>query len=146
MPIDNVKSFYEWASCARDLKNVGVPLLCVNADDDPIVSELPYEEVEANGWVAMVVTRGGGHLGWFTGPDGKKRWCSTPVVEWLRALTEDVAWGAQKVQEEKDKTEHVDSEGFTRLVEGGHEYVGYRVLATGGDVNAKVDNGGFAGL
>jgi predicted alpha/beta-fold hydrolase len=59
-----------------------VPLLAVNAVDDPIVRALP-DDVGGNGWVALIVTSGGGHLGWFGGGNGVfgiQRWITQPVL------------------------------------------------------------------
>lgn len=89
-----------------------VPLLAINADDDPIVRVLPEEEIRRagragsgspgssegqkesgeGGNVVMVVTSGGGHLGWFSGREGKRRWISKPIKEWLRAVDEEIVW------------------------------------------------------
>ena len=89
-----MEDFYKWGSCTSDLLGVRVPLLCINADDDPIVNEIPDDEVRRNdgGWAALVVTKGGGHLGWFE-KDGKRRWIMKPTVQWLAAINEEVVWG-----------------------------------------------------
>jgi len=153
-PHASVEAFYTWASCATDLEGVRVPLLCINADDDPIVSELPFEEVHANegGWVAMVVTRGGGHLGWFE-KEGKRRWISKPIVEWVKALAEEVVWN----NEDDDAVDSVsrvrnlpndesrEEDGFVRLG-GEYTHVGYRVLSVGGDPGETAIPGALAGL
>lgn len=132
-----------WASCADDLAGVRVPLLCINADDDPIVSQLPFDEVQDNegGWVAMVITQGGGHLGWFE-KEAKRRWISKPVVEWMRALAEEVVWPKTpavkgEIREEED--------GFVRL-SGEDPHVGYRILSTGGDTGNTDIPGALKGL
>jgi hypothetical protein len=97
-PHPSVNDFYKWASCHNDIERVRVPLLAINSDDDPIVQEIPYDQVEKNegGWVALVVTKGGGHLGWFEGHDGKIRWINKPVIEWLRAMAEEVVWNEDR--------------------------------------------------
>jgi len=43
------------------------------------------------GWAALVVTKGGGHLGWFE-KDGKRRWIVKPIVQWLEAVNEEIVW------------------------------------------------------
>ncbi|KAI0640880.1 AB-hydrolase YheT [Trametes meyenii] len=87
--------FYRWASSHYVLSDVRVPLLAINADDDPIVRDLPTD-VGGNPLVSLVVTRGGGHLGWFASGVGMlrrrpcTRWVQKPVLEWLRAVGEDM--------------------------------------------------------
>ncbi|KAI0669118.1 AB-hydrolase YheT [Trametes maxima] len=87
--------FYRWASSHNVLSDVRVPLLAINADDDPIVRDLPTD-VGGNPLVSLVVTRGGGHLGWFASEGGmlhrrrRTRWVKKPVLEWLRAVGKDL--------------------------------------------------------
>jgi len=70
----------------------------------------------------MVTTRHGGHLGWFEG-NGKppQRWVRKPVVEWLKAVGEDL------VDVRKGKpAESYWKDGFIR--EKGCDAIGYKVL------------------
>jgi len=146
-PLPSVNDFYTWASCVNEIHNVRVPLLCLNADDDPIVveNELPYEEVrKANetgdgegGWVAMVVTRGGGHLGWFTG-EAKRRWISTPIAEWLRSLAEEVVWPESMAEVDRG-TPAVGSKGD-------EPHTAYQVLSVGKAPEDTSIPGAMAGL
>ena len=77
---------YYWAtSSIRRLGSVKIPLLLINAMDDPVVSEkgYPLEDIEKiNQNVIMIVTNAGGHLGWFTGLH-PKRWYLNPTIEFL---------------------------------------------------------------
>ena len=45
---------------------------CMQAEDDPIAPKtaIPYAALEANPRCTLVVTPGGGHLGWGAGPEG----------------------------------------------------------------------------
>ncbi|PCH35623.1 AB-hydrolase YheT [Wolfiporia cocos MD-104 SS10] len=92
-PFPSAQAYYVWASSHDRLSAVRVPLLALNTADDPIVQVLPVE-AGGNGFVAFAVTRKGGHLGWFQA--GKRRWFSKPVVEWLRAVGEDVVGNVRK--------------------------------------------------
>ncbi|KAI0655786.1 AB-hydrolase YheT [Cubamyces menziesii] len=95
-PFQSPGDFYRWASSHNVLSDVRVPLLAINADDDPIVRDLPVD-VGGNPLVSLVVTRGGGHLGWFASEEEgilkrrRTRWVKKPVLEWLRAVGEDLA-------------------------------------------------------
>ncbi|EJT96620.1 AB-hydrolase YheT [Dacryopinax primogenitus] len=91
-PFPSADAYYKWASCHRSLSSIRVPYLGVNADDDPIIMghKLPLEETQASSWCALAVTRGGGHLGWFTGGGSPpKRWIRTPILQFVRAAMED---------------------------------------------------------
>jgi len=158
-PYETVDDFYRWASCGVDggLNDIRVPLLCINADDDPIVSCLPISEIRfANspssppssttsspvpeegkgGWVAMIVTKGGGHLGWFDG-EAKRRWISKPLVQWVRACAEEVVWPSPSAGTGVEE----DALGFMRMK--GRSTAGYRVISEGGDAGLD-GNGGDA--
>ncbi|RLN98113.1 hypothetical protein BBJ28_00017264 [Nothophytophthora sp. Chile5] len=65
-----VDEFYLDGSCITRLPNVTVPLLCLNAEDDPIsiAACLPTkEQVEANPNVILCTTKSGGHLAFYEG-------------------------------------------------------------------------------
>ncbi|TYZ68641.1 hypothetical protein PybrP1_000429 [[Pythium] brassicae (nom. inval.)] len=62
----SVDHYYADSSSLKKLPGVRVPLLCVNARDDPISVALPSRaQVEANPNVILCVTKSGGHLGFF---------------------------------------------------------------------------------
>nr|VWP02056.1 Trehalose synthase/amylase TreS (EC (EC (Maltose alpha-D-glucosyltransferase) (MTase) [Ganoderma boninense] len=123
--------FYRWASSHTALAGVRVPLLAINADDDPIVRtrDLP-SDVGGNPLVALVVTHGGGHLGWFTSSRRRTRWARNPVLEWLRAVGQDLAINlpqdpARAVREREGYLCHAERPGLgCRLVEGGGKFRG----------------------
>ncbi|KAI0776567.1 AB-hydrolase YheT [Trametes elegans] len=122
--------FYRWASSHTALADVRVPLLAVNADDDPIVRDLPVD-VGGNPRVALVVTRGGGHLGWFASQDEsaqRTRWVKKPVLEWLRAVGEDLVVSLPRGRELYTDGEFISEEGRPDLgckeVEGGGKFSG----------------------
>lgn len=79
--------YYEHNSSSGFLSGVKVPLLGLNARDDPIAARtIPYEAARANESFVLATTEGGGHLGWFTEEGGKlNRWYTRPVVEFLTA-------------------------------------------------------------
>ncbi|KAL4493049.1 hypothetical protein ABPG72_003134 [Tetrahymena utriculariae] len=82
--------YYEDLSCINQLKNVQIPLLCLNSKDDPCIhhSTIPFKISEINQNVMLLVTKCGGHVGWFEGIFTPKRWYMKPTLEFLNALTE----------------------------------------------------------
>ncbi|QRV87872.1 alpha/beta hydrolase family protein [Ceratobasidium sp. AG-Ba] len=83
----NAKEYYQRNSSSEFLSGVRVPLLGLNACDDPIAAKtIPYEAARASEHFVLATTEGGGHLGWFTQQGGQlKRWYTRPVVEFLCA-------------------------------------------------------------
>ncbi|KAJ0402414.1 hypothetical protein ATCC90586_000012 [Pythium insidiosum] len=69
---DSVHHYYTDASSARRLGDVRVPLLCLNAKDDPISVQtaIPFEAPHANANVVLCVTNRGGHLAFYEGDRG----------------------------------------------------------------------------
>ena len=136
-PFPSARDYYIWASSHRCLSDIRVPLLAINAADDPIVRHVPLD-VGANTHVALALTANGGHLGWFE--SGEKwgevqRWVTRPVLEWLRVMGEHHAPDVTPPSE----IEVVD--GWTREI--GKPHLGYRELGDFGDV---VGTEGEAGL
>jgi len=91
-PFDSGVDYYIWASSHKVLGDIRVPFLAFNSADDPVVRSSPKDAAN-NGYVAMVMTLGGGHLGWFEKSDRMgevRRWIKKPVIEWLRAVAENI--------------------------------------------------------
>ncbi|GMF50735.1 unnamed protein product [Phytophthora fragariaefolia] len=102
----NADDFYQDASSVKKLHGVKVPLLCINAEDDPISvrSALPSRTlVEACPNVIMCVTKSGGHLAYYesslrsdvenngnTGRINRKKtpamWTAKPIAEFAEAV------------------------------------------------------------
>lgn len=98
---DSVKHYYDSSSSARALHKVTVPVLAINATDDPIadVGGAPRETV-ANEMERchLVLTPAGGHLGWVAACNGAAGrgasdgaaigapWTDCAVLDWLKAV------------------------------------------------------------
>lgn len=84
--------YYTQVSSSRFLDRLRIPVLGINALDDPIMGivGLPIEEARKNPWLVLAATESGGHMGWFEKrPDGKLgRWYVKPVKEFFQALLE----------------------------------------------------------
>jgi predicted alpha/beta-fold hydrolase len=126
-PFDNVRDYYTYASSHKVLGDVRIPFLAVNSDDDPLVKHVPVYETN-NEWVILVVTHGGGHMGWFetAGKAKIKRWMSQPVLEWLKATAEKIDAPRRVMR----NIEVVD--GW--LVESGRQHLGCRDNGVGGKI------------
>ncbi|KAF8917536.1 AB-hydrolase YheT [Mucidula mucida] len=137
-PFDDILEYYKWASSHTALPTVEVPLLTINAADDPIVRKIPAHV--DNPYLVMVVTAGGGHLGWFgKGPGlfGTSRWVTKPVVEWLEMA------GERFVLEKRGAATYIDKEGFVRVDE--RDDLGCKVVPGGGIVDENVQNALYEG-
>ncbi|KAH7097335.1 AB-hydrolase YheT [Auriculariales sp. MPI-PUGE-AT-0066] len=121
-PMKRAEEYYAWGSSHHVLPTVRVPLLALNAGDDPIVEKLPYD-AGANPYVTIGVTRGGGHLGWFQ--DDGTRWFAKPALEFISAVL--------RTARNPDYTEFAikaepDAEGFVREEGVEREHLGWRIL------------------
>lgn len=134
-PFPSPDAYYEWARSDTHVGGVNVPLLAVNAADDPIIRRLPIEAVSASRSVVLAVTPQGGHLGWFEGGWrwGRKRppprWIRKPVVEWVKASVEMLGPRKRKASDEWEMDEQT---GF--IVEKTRRTVGFKILSIGGTV------------
>jgi predicted alpha/beta-fold hydrolase len=124
-PFKDAMAYYEYASSHKSLPGIKVPYLAINAEDDPIVRVIPRPDepgVPASGWVAVAVTKYGGHLGWFEDGDLRfevRRWIKEPVLQWIKVLVDEFIRDPGQGGRE---TEIVD--GFTREI--GRNNIGFK--------------------
>ncbi|KAK0460176.1 AB-hydrolase YheT [Desarmillaria tabescens] len=116
-PFPSGSAYYKWASSHYVLPDVRVPLLTLNARDDPVVRRIP-DPVD-NPYVIMASTEGGGHLGWFV--NGRDKWIRKPILEWLRMS------GREIVHTNREKTIALGEDGFLR--EDGESKIGCRTIS-----------------
>jgi len=93
-PFPSSHEYYKHMSTHITVQDIRVPYLAINATDDPIVGLTPVDSVD-NPFVVMVLTRGGGHLGWFQrnqagSTSNVDRWTNRPVLEWLKLMGDNV--------------------------------------------------------
>ncbi|RXW24113.1 hypothetical protein EST38_g1711 [Candolleomyces aberdarensis] len=123
-PFPSSDDYYVWGSSDKMIPDITVPFLSINADDDPVVRHVPMHGGE-NGSVVMVLTKRGGHLGWFKAGDGfVDRWTTRPILEWLKLMGEDLAPSADSSRAPKL---FVDEEGWLR--EEGRPHLGCKELS-----------------
>ncbi|GMH09580.1 hypothetical protein Nepgr_011421 [Nepenthes gracilis] len=82
---------YYFNSSSSDLiKDVRTPLLCIQAADDPIAPArgIPRKDIEENQHCLLIVTPGGGHLGWVAGGEAPfgAPWTDPFVIDFLEHL------------------------------------------------------------
>jgi predicted alpha/beta-fold hydrolase len=138
-PFKDVHHYYTYAASHQVLGDVRIPFLAINSDDDPMVKHVPMYETD-NEWVILVVTRGGGHMGWFgTTGNVTRRWMTQPALEWFRATVEKIDVPRRAVR----NIRVVD--GW--LVESGREHLGCRDNGEGGRIEGRmIQKGMLAGL
>ncbi|KJH43319.1 hypothetical protein DICVIV_10668 [Dictyocaulus viviparus] len=86
----SVEAFYEWCDCLPHLLKLRVPMIFLNAEDDPIIPRALWEPVKnlvsRTNNMAFILTRHGGHLGFLEGGS-----FAPYSVTWLDRLIVDVA-------------------------------------------------------
>uniref|UniRef100_A0A0K0EM72 AB hydrolase-1 domain-containing protein n=1 Tax=Strongyloides stercoralis TaxID=6248 RepID=A0A0K0EM72_STRER len=88
----SVEDFYEWSGSIKSIPNIKIPMVFVNAEDDPIVPEQLYSLVqnicEKKNNLAHVLTKHGGHLGFLEGKSLKPNsvtWIDRFIVQYADA-------------------------------------------------------------
>mmetsp|Transcript_35862 Transcript_35862/g.91647 ORF Transcript_35862/g.91647 Transcript_35862/m.91647 type:complete len:652 (-) Transcript_35862:188-2143(-) len=88
---DSVDEYYAGSSSADRVPDIKIPVLCVQADNDPIAPReaIPFNALLSNCNCILVTTPFGGHLGWTAGPSGVlgEPWTDKGVLEYLKAVT-----------------------------------------------------------
>ncbi|XP_056455598.1 monoacylglycerol lipase ABHD2-like [Gadus chalcogrammus] len=95
----SLKEYYETESCVQYMHNISVPLLLVNAVDDPLVHPsllaIPRTLADKKANVLFVLTQHGGHLGFFEGAvllPKPLTWIDKLIVSYTDTLCQ---WGRQ---------------------------------------------------
>jgi hypothetical protein len=127
-PLSSVDAYYLDASSHQFIPRIRIPFISFSTFDDPLVTILPWAEMKEAPYVVSVITRHGGHVGWFEGGNflglfGRpKKGVRKPVLEFLRASVEDL--GSELDGRGKGRWKRKD--GF--IMEDGKSNVGYRVI------------------
>ncbi|KAI9885492.1 MAG: hypothetical protein M1823_002721 [Watsoniomyces obsoletus] len=114
-----VGAYYRDASSSDSLLSVRIPLLGINAEDDPVrqlsvfdwtalltkkkiaaKEAIPYDEFKRNPYTVLCTTSMGGHLAWFE--TGGGRWFVKPVTRFLQELAKGVHSGEIQVKPTED--------------------------------------------
>jgi hypothetical protein len=136
-PFDDVWAYYAYSSSHDKLDAIRIPFLALNSDDDPIAQCAP-EDYDRNEWFTLVVTRGGGHMGWFQSGGAANRWARLPALEWFKATGEGIRLEPRKAKSIEWR------DGW--LVEVGNDDLGCQEIGDGGTIAARQGGDLLAGL
>ena len=80
--------YYKKFSCVGDLKNIKVPLLCLQSKDDPIskYEVIPFHESQKNDNLIFLTTERGGHIAWVEGVLRMSVFFPKPCINFLKSL------------------------------------------------------------
>ncbi|GMY30634.1 embryogenesis-associated protein EMB8-like [Fagus crenata] len=86
----SVDDYYSNSSSSDSIKHVRIPLLCIQAANDPIAPSrgIPREDIKENPNCLLIVTPKGGHLGWVAGVEAPRGapWTDPVVMDYLEHL------------------------------------------------------------
>ncbi|KAI3501506.1 hypothetical protein L1887_29377 [Cichorium endivia] len=86
----SVHDYYSKSGSAQSIKDVRKPLLCIQAENDPIAPArgIPREDIKENSNCMLIVTPQGGHLGWIGGDEAPfgAPWTDPIVMDFLEYL------------------------------------------------------------
>ncbi|GMM34250.1 putative carboxylic ester hydrolase [Saccharomycopsis crataegensis] len=86
---NNHEEYYKFASPINRISNIRLPMVFINAIDDPIVGpKVPTIQVHQNPYLHMLTTKYGGHVCWFQ--KGGDQWYNKPVAQLFRGFHESV--------------------------------------------------------
>ena len=93
-----VADYYLAASSLSKIKHIEVPTLVIHSKDDPIVPFecLPTSECLTNPKIIVATVEKGGHVCYFQGAKGQKRWYPFVSAEFLHAVIQVKEEGRRK--------------------------------------------------
>ncbi|XP_031262756.1 embryogenesis-associated protein EMB8 isoform X1 [Pistacia vera] len=113
----SVDDYYSNSSSSDSIKHVRIPLLCIQADNDPIAPSrgIPREDIKANPNCLLIVTPKGGHLGWVAGAEAPlgAPWTDPVVMDFLEHLERGSSEASASRSDLKDVQQ--SSEGLHQL-------------------------------
>nr|CAB3478965.1 unnamed protein product [Digitaria exilis] len=121
---ETVDTYYRRCSSASFVGNVSVPLLCINALDDPLCTReaIPWDECRANKNIVLATTPNGGHLAFFQGLTAGRLWWVGATSEFLFALHESSYMHRQKANDHvlhSSLESSIDKSPYVNIMEDG---------------------------
>ena len=84
----SVDQYYAQSSSSLSVPHVEIPLLVIQAEDDPIAPKnaIPFKQLDENPNCMLILTPTGGHLGWCTSPGVREApWTDLALTEYFKA-------------------------------------------------------------
>ncbi|MFT4907219.1 MAG: putative alpha/beta-fold hydrolase [Oleispira sp.] len=83
---DDAADYWARSSCKPVLKDIRIPALLVNAQNDPFLPEacFPYAEAQQSEWLSLEVPRSGGHVGFIEVNNRQTYWMERRVVAFVK--------------------------------------------------------------
>ncbi|KAL4145519.1 hypothetical protein PRNP1_013187 [Phytophthora ramorum] len=87
---DDLESYWKVNNPMRDVDNLSMPLLCINALDDPVCTKetIPYHEFRRKPKAMLLATGEGSHCAFYEGNFQLKSWCNGAAMTYLDRLRE----------------------------------------------------------
>jgi predicted alpha/beta-fold hydrolase len=87
LKFESVESYYNDSKINKYLENIKIPFLSVFTQDDPIIPHdaLPFDILQSNNNLTTIISKKGGHLGFFTGII-PKRWIDVPIKTFIKTV------------------------------------------------------------
>jgi predicted alpha/beta-fold hydrolase len=88
----DAEEYWEKSSSRRYLEGIRVPVLLINARDDPFLTpeSLPYAEAEKNPQLFLEAPKSGGHIGFIDLASNFRRWHESRSLEFLEQTAGEV--------------------------------------------------------
>ncbi|RLN45947.1 hypothetical protein BBJ29_003642 [Phytophthora kernoviae] len=86
----DLEAYWKVNNPMRDVANIKMPLLCINALDDPVCTKetIPYHEFSKKTTAMLVITGEGSHCAFFEGNFKLKSWSNEAAMTYLDRLQE----------------------------------------------------------
>lgn len=117
----STNEYYRYSSSVNFIHTVSIPTVLLHAMDDPVapLTAVPVLEVTKNPFLSLVLTRHGGHLGWFRGLLTPHRWSTDAIAQVLGKLIPLPRKSGELARDVGDSVISVGAElAWTRVHEG----------------------------
>ena len=90
MGLKNAFEYYDLLLLEPKINKIKIPCLFINAEDDPFFKPewVPTEEIKKSQNTALVITKEGGHVGFFQNWDTKVTYSEEVTLDYIKAITE----------------------------------------------------------
>ncbi len=90
------REYYEDASSGPLLDRINVPTVILTSQDDPVIPFSMFDRHSFSGYVELVSTQHGGHLGFLgQGEDPDRHWMDWRICQWIKSLDHEFAMDIQ---------------------------------------------------